>query len=649
MPADDDYGQRRQLLLHHTSGAPTATLPSSGSTPERYHTPAACPAGCPATDRLQTSSQERLTERGSTPSNDRLHYQPSSADRFTPNSQERFQGSVEKVESTDRSHHSTLERIHANERYHSQSSERLINERLQTSCAERYSTERHRYSQPDRFTPVSNINSLDRYGTLAANLSTTDRYQAIHSDDRSSSSNRSLERYSSSDRFQTKDHSAAVAQAERFTTSDNQVYQQRVTTPQTNSSDRYSDRYSGRFQERYQTNEQYQQERYNCERFNPNVSCSERFPPQNTERTFSSQERIPYTQVPYIPPPSPAPASDRFIPPPPLSPTNTPSPDCYPSNPFPSPTTAAPTERFIPPPPLSPSPTEKFSPKPDRFVEKRYPDRYSLSPNPEKYGGNERYQQFHTTDTRYPDRYSCYPDRYATQQYHDRYATTDRYLPPSAHTPVERYVPQPQEPYYQTYQPYERYPKWNSNNAGDPYMRRDLGYHHHYRLPVPFQTNHYQRIRYSHIGTPNRAKCCQYQDYQLSKSSPGSSSNSSVTSQGKEIQAYIQNPVKDIQCFHQAEIIQQPFHQEKAIQCVNFQGKDIQCVAYASPGVRPNKVPCKHMCSSPGVEYVGQSGGRHVCATPPPPRTASTIPDSQCGDQCCLRRPQTAISAPTVW
>lgn len=601
MPAEEDYGQRRQLLLQHASGGTSSPLPLGGSAPaERHYSPApsagpSCPAGCPATDRLQErASQERLQAAPGGPPEPR------------PNPAERLYASAPPKETTgERSHHGTLDRHHdrdrERDRYHAQSStERLI-----------------RYTQPDRFTPVPNINSLDRYGSLGTNLSATDRYQNVHADG-SSSSNRSLDRYSTGqERF-----SKEQLSTERFSNPDNQVYQ-RVTTPQTNT---YTDRYSGRYQQdRFQNNE-----RYNCERYN----TSDRFTPQNSERSFSSQERIPYTQVPYIPPPSPAPASDRFIPPPPLSPTNTPSPDCYPSNPFPSPTTTVPTERFIPPPPLSPSPTEKFSPKPDRF-------RYSLSPNPEKY------HQYHQTEPRYQqDRYQCYPDRYAPQGYHvtDRYGnTTERYLPPNAHTPVERYVPQPQEPYYQTYQSYERYPKFHANtNAGDPYMRRDLGYHHHYRLPVPFQANHYQRIRYSHIGTPNRAKCCQYQDFTLSKSSPGSSSSSSVTSQGKEIQGYIANPVKDIQCYHGGEMIPQQ------IQCVNYQGKDMQCVGFGQQTVRP-KAPCKHVCSSPGVEYVGQAGGRVVCATPPPPRPASGGPETQCGEQCCQRRPQsTAVLTTTT-
>lgn len=548
----------------------------------------------------------------------------------------------------------------APERYPASSDRHLTTERLQTSghCPDR---DRYRYQQADRYTPVQNIGSLDRYGSLATSTApTTDRYHTMDkypTDDRTANT----DRYTPIDRLDT---NTRHTNSDRFPSTDRtDVYQQqqRTVAQQNAPVQNYPDRYAGRYhQERFQTGPEYQQERFNCERY-PTIPCPERFATQTNDRTFSSQERVQFPQVPYIPPPSPAPASDRFIPPPPLSPTNTPSPDCYPSNPFPSPTTAAPAERFIPPPPLSPSPTEKFSPKPDRFTDKRYPDRYAVSPNPDKYPGNDRYNQYHAPEPRYQDRYTCYAtsDRYPqTPQYHhqtDRYGTGERYLPPTAHTPVERYVPQPQEPYYQTYQTYERYPKWNQNNSGDPYMRRDLGYHHHYRLPVPFQPNHYQRMRYSHLGTPNRAKCCgQYQDgYQLSKSSPGSSSSSSsVTSQGKD--TYGQNQQKELQCYHQPEMLQPPsFHQEKAIQCASFQGKDIQCVGFVSPGVRGAKVPCKHICSSPSVEYVGQSGGRHVCATPPPPRSASAGGEPHCGDQCCLRRPPppptTTLHTTTIW
>lgn len=205
--------------------------------------------------------------------------------------------------------------------------------------------------------------------------------------------------------------------------------------------------------------------------------------------------------------------------------------------------------------------------------------------------------------------------------------------------PVERYVPQQQEPYYNTsYQSYERYPKFNSN---DPYMRRDLAFH--YRLPLPYPSNQYQRIRYSHMGTPNRVKCCQYQDgFQLSKSSPGSSSSSSVTSQGKDLHQ------KEVPCVNTQSLQEMQcqsyqtcsYQQEKGTQC----GKE--CVGFVSPNLR--KGQCRHsICSSPSVEYVGASGGRHVCATPPPRGSIGSADGSLCSDTCC-RRSQNSLSI-AVW
>lgn len=128
-----------------------------------------------------------------------------------------------------------------------------------------------------------------------------------------------------------------------------------------------------------------------------------------------------------------------------------------------------------------------------------------------------------------------------------------------------RYVPQPQpqEPFYSSYQAaYERYPK--SFPSSDPYMRRDLNYH--YRLPVQFTQNQYQKVRlvvskfvpflkemfsldfwcrYSHLGTPSRVKCCPFDGASPAgaRSSPGSSSSaSSVTSAGHA------SSLQDVQC-----------------------------------------------------------------------------------------------------
>lgn len=87
-----------------------------------------------------------------------------------------------------------------------------------------------------------------------------------------------------------------------------------------------------------------------------------------------------------------------------------------------------------------------------------------------------------------------YPDRYV-----------ERYVPPGAHTPADRYVP-PTDP-------------------SDSYMRRDLGFHHHYRLPptatgYPY-TGHQNHMRFRTLAYHSPARL---------SGSPGSSSSSSSTS-----------------------------------------------------------------------------------------------------------------------
>lgn len=83
-----------------------------------------------------------------------------------------------------------------------------------------------------------------------------------------------------------------------------------------------------------------------------------------------------------------------------------------------------------------------------------------------------------------------YPDRYV-----------DRYVPPASHTTADRYLP--------------------TTDSGDPYMRRDLGFHHHYRLPPPGYPYHQTHIRFRGFayGSPARLG-----------GSPSSSSSSSSTS-----------------------------------------------------------------------------------------------------------------------
>ncbi|XP_017786905.1 PREDICTED: inactive rhomboid protein 2 isoform X1 [Nicrophorus vespilloides] len=165
-------------------------------------------------------------------------------------------------------------------------------------------------------------------------------------------------------------------------------------------------------------------------------------------------------------------------------------------------------------------------------------------------------------------------------------------------------------------------------------MRRDLNFH--YRLPVPYPSQYPQRIRY--LNTPNRIKCCQFQDqnFQISKSSPGSSSSSSVTSnQGKEYLSHAKpENLPDIQCQNYPTYqLQQQQQQEKAIQC----NKDLVRKQQQQP---PQS--CRHgICPSPSVEYMGASGGRLVSATPPPPNRGTPAPDGACSDTCCNRKPPT--------
>lgn len=220
-------------------------------------------------------------------------------------------------------------------------------------------------------------NASDRYTPLGENFSSNDRHN-------SPQNVCSIERYTPTERHRSGSKS-------------NEMYKIRERS---SSSDRKAERY-----------QQYRYDQYVPERFPP-IPCPERFATQ--ERA----DRITFNQVSYMEPPSPAPASDRFVPPPPLSPDNTPSPDCFSNNTFPSPTNPVPPpERFIPPPPLSPSPTEKFSPKKiERFDNKqqRYP---------------ERYDRYHHQDNRYKDRNQYYSggERYHVASGSERFISGERY------------------------------------------------------------------------------------------------------------------------------------------------------------------------------------------------------------------------------
>ncbi|KAH1015690.1 hypothetical protein HUJ04_007035, partial [Dendroctonus ponderosae] len=302
-------------------------------------------------------------------------------------------------------------------------------------------------------------------------------------------------------------------------------------------------------------------------------------------------------------PPSPAPACDRFVAPPPADgePETT---DCYAHGAFPSPVAPATQERFAPPPLPAPSPTEDRPSNKQRYHQEKY---HYQSPNQ----SSDRFYQYTSKQDRYHISGGASPTPsggyYQTvNNGEQRFSEGQRYIPPHAHMPVERYVPQPQpqEPFYNSYQSsYERYPK--QFNASDPYTRRDLNY---YRLPMHYLQNQFQKSRYSNHGTPSRLKCCQFETVSSggARSSPGSSSSaSSVTSAGHT------SSLQDIQC-QNLQTTGGHYQQEKGTQC------PITPPITSASRVAASLVSCRHGNCEGTVEYVGASGGRRICATPPP-------------------------------
>lgn len=167
------------------------------------------------------------------------------------------------------------------------------------------------------------------------------------------------------------------------------------------------------------------------------------------------------------------------------------------------------SSRYLPPP--APAPSERYHP----------PERYIPPPAP----SNDRFNE-------------TIRERYLETPSKDRYQ--DRYIPPPA---PERFVTATYDRFHST-----------TINPGDPYMRRDLGYHHHYRLPHPnyhvhqqsaYYHSHYQRTlpnrslgtyhpHHSILPSPSRAqlRCCpssshyvQSEDHNSSSSSSSHSSN----------------------------------------------------------------------------------------------------------------------------
>ncbi|XP_032674700.1 inactive rhomboid protein 1 isoform X4 [Odontomachus brunneus] len=258
-------------------------------------------------------------------------------------------------------------------------------------------------------------------------------------------------------------------------------------------------------------------------------------------------------------------------------------------------------------------------------------------------GGNDRFQtstgadRFHTAADRYSPARSVADKYLSLPKPKDRFtgritpiscatavatSTTDRsygsssvsYVPPTAHTPVERYVPQPPpevlypDRYVDRYvppaahTPTDRYVP--ASDPGDPYMRRDLGFHHHYRLPppagYPYQTHF--RFRGFAYATSGRLG-----------GSPGSSSSSSTTSNQRE--TFATSPL-------------------------------------LRPKVRASTVefgtaagPVGGVATTTATTGVGVAVGRHVCANP----VACCGDTSANGRACCqMRRSLPPGTLPTI-
>ncbi|XP_017752563.1 PREDICTED: platelet binding protein GspB-like [Eufriesea mexicana] len=188
---------------------------------------------------------------------------------------------------------------------------------------------------------------------------------------------------------------------------------------------------------------------------------------------------------------------------------------------FSNPVTA--TDRFA----ASSAASDRFHSATDRYSPVRTADKYLSLPKPkDRYTGritpisscgtsaaatstDRTYSSTSATGSYVPPTAHTPVERYVPQPppevlYPDRYV--DRYVPPSAHTPTDRYVP--------------------TNDPADPYMRRDLGFHHHYRLPppagYPYHQSHF-RLRGFAYASPGRLG-----------GSPGSSSSSSSASNQRD-------------------------------------------------------------------------------------------------------------------
>ncbi|XP_045477432.1 inactive rhomboid protein 1 isoform X2 [Harmonia axyridis] len=679
MPAEDDYS-RRQILQHSTPVSPSPAIRPqyhtsncvSAYSPDRYPNNVHCDryAAGYAPDRNQS---ERYSGDRNQP--DRFAAERNQPDRFGPgrNQSDLFGADAGRSERFG-SERSQSDRLPSGERYQGVSERYPLGERPQTSIssdrlvanqvAQAYQADNrfityHRY--PERFAPAGSLErphaNNDRYSRTVTPTS-TDRYNTLSTDKGRKTPERYLDRYHTISHEKDRCKPERYAQTEQFNmhgdkdrkgSGDRYILQGDVIVDRQTSTSEVcygNDHHKGDKRERSGSGDRKSRHQYQHDQFLPDTYQSDRYPPIPCPERFATENG--YSESNYLEPPSPAPASDRFIPPPPLSPGSTPTtPNCFTNSHFPPSTTVP--DKFIPPPPLTTTDTMETFPSGKNEKSYQYPhhDRFN----------QQQQQQHRYGEVQYgADRYKV-----SSEGYHgpsDKYVSNERYEmgrygPQNPHMPVERYVPQQQPEDYYGFQ-YDRYSV--KINANDPYMRRDLS---NLQYRIPFQ-NQYQKVRY--IGTPSRTKCCQYSEgYHLSKSSPGSSSSSSVASQNKEHHPKegavavappcvnnVNVSLQDIQC---QNFKQSNYPQEKVSQCVGVCSSSKECLAFVSPNLRvASRGQCRHsICVNPSVEYVASNGTRRVCATPPPRGTICSQDCTKYNETCCARaRGQTSFTV-AIW
>lgn len=491
--------------------------------------------------------------------------------------------------------------------------------------------ERERSSSSERYLmpPPSPASSVERYATNdhyinnerpeRFSVERSDRYVMGTPERLDRNSERSNERYSStergsdrSERHSERSEKQSERLPERFV-SGNERYI--IHNIQDSGSDRGSDRYSTieRNSERYGTSER------NSERF------SERYL-QSSDRTPNSDKFVDSSEGFRSNDRSDGYRSERFVQSPSLEvhrfdryctlPSHSERYSRENSERFES-------SRYLPPP--APAPSDRYHP----------PERYIPPPAP----SNDRFSET------VRERFSETPSR-------ERYQ--DRYIPPPA---PERFIPNSFERFHSS-----------TVNPGDPYMRRDLGYHHHYRLPHPnyhvhHQSNyyhpHYQRTlphrtlvsyhpHHSVLPSPTRAhlRCCPSPSHYVQADEIASgSSNSSTASSGNVLTANLtgQNlPVLAASLTNGQNLTS--FSASVNVNIVAAQGTNTlprerdRDREYLPPCPSPlltnrgRTPPAGNSTRTPSsnVEYIGTSGGRHVSTPTPPPSLPRCSSMSSC-------------------